>query len=262
GTEIETIGYTYEDIKIEKPGPEPGPGPVVDPVVTVTDAEILSVLNEKLTVAAAQSLGWRNEANIQSPTWYVTKDGDNVTGANLLFNYKMGNMNQIILCKVDFASPLTPQDIKDGKVGTPTYTSVYDNGIDTTIQEQHAALADAIGDKVFGVNADATRYIIDNGTTGTDPQFGEAARFTVIEVSDTGIKEKSINIAYANTDAGLIAKLSNEANYYTHDDKTCEISGTKVEATQETASARQMSRQSVRTYYGEDEVGNDDDLIM
>ncbi len=265
GTNVLSSGYTYENIETEKPGP----GPEIPPeIVTVTDAEILNLLNEKVTMEAAKSCvasTWEvNETNVKDATWYITKDGDNVTGANLVFTYlRAENVNLISLCKVDFDSPLTPQNIKDGNIGNPSYTRLYRNTIDPTIQSEHAQLADAIGDKLFGVNTDATRYIIENGRTSTNPQFGNAVSFTVIEITNTNIKEKSLTIADANTDNKLIENLNDNSKYYTYgEDKSIEITGENlVEQKQKTTTSYKSSKESVKSYYGEEDFV-DDDLTM
>lgn len=196
---IENIGYKYEEIESENPGPGPI-DPDKPPVeVTVSDAEILALLNDKVTLEAAKGVlnsSWEiNDTNVKDATWYVTKDGDNVKGANLVFTYeRRATAHYVTLCKVEFTNPLTPQNIKDGKIGTPTYTLLYTISINPTIQTEHAQLADAIGDKLFGVNEGATRYIIDKGFISADPQLGDASTFTVIELTDKGIQEKSIAI--------------------------------------------------------------------
>lgn len=264
GTNIKTEAYAYEKIEIENPGPGPGPGPIV---TTVTDAEILNVLNEKVALEAAKnSLPASfvvNETNVKDATWYVTKEGDNVSSANLLFTYVRNDIDHYItLCKVDFASPLTPQNIKDGETGTPSYTRIYRANIDATIQDEHAALADAIGDKLFGVNETATRYIIDNGRNELDPQLGDIVAFTVIELTNSGIKENSIKIVYASTDAGLINNLGDTSKYATYgEEKSYEITGNKFEAKQEQVSSYKATKESVRTYFGEQDY-SDDDLSM
>ncbi len=268
GTNIKTEAYAYEKIDIENPGPGPGPGPIV---TTVTDAEILNVLNEKVTLEVAKDWAYNQaidpatvtENDVKDVTWYVTKEGDNVKGANLVFTYlRTAKANHINLYKVDFASPLTPQNIKDGEIGTPTYTEIYSKSINPQIQGEHENLTDAICDKVFGVNETATRYIIDNGHTDLDPQLGDIARFTVIEITDSGIKEKSIAISDADTDAKLINNLGDSSKYYTYgEEKSVEITGNKFEAKQEQASSYSLAKESVRTYFGEEDY-SDDDLSM
>ena len=264
GTNVLSSGYTYENIETEKPGP----GPEIPPeIVTVTDAEILNVLNEKVTMEAAKNVlnaSWDvNETNVKDATWYVTKDGDNVTGANLVFNYiRRDTAHYITLCQVDFASPITPQNIKDGNVGTPTYTQLYTKSINPTIQVEHAQLADAIGDKLFGVNAGATRYIIDNGNNDLD-ELGNVSRFTVIEVSDNGIKENSIKIVYANSDEGLISNLADTTKFAIYgEEKSVDITGEHIaEQKLEETKTYKTSKESVKTYFGDEDFA-DDDLTM
>ena len=264
---IENIGYKYEEIESENPGPGPI-DPDKPPVeVTVSDAEILALLNDKVTLEAAKGVlnsSWEiNDTNVKDATWYVTKDGDNVTGANLVFNYiRRDTAHYITLCQVDFASPITPQNIKDGNVGTPTYTQLYTKSINPTIQVEHAQLADAIGDKLFGVNAGATRYIIDNGNNDLD-ELGNVSRFTVIEVSDNGIKENSIKIVYANSDEGLISNLADTTKFAIYgEEKSVDITGENIaEQKLEETKTYKTSKESVKTYFGDEDFA-DDDLTM
>ncbi len=265
GTNVLSSGYTYENIETEKPGP----GPETPPdEVKVTNEDILNLLNEKVTMEAVKGSlpsSWSiQENNVKDATWYVTKDGDNVTGANLLFTYQYGMQdNYITLCKVEFASPLTPQNIKDGNIGTPSYARVYRNSIDPTIQSEHAQLADAIGDKLFDAKDGATRYIIDHGTNSLDPQLGNASRFTVIEVTDKGIREQRIHIAYANTDEGLISNLGDTSKFYlSGEEKFIDITGENIaEQKLEETKTYKTNKESVKTYFGDEDFA-DDDLTM
>ncbi len=268
GTNVLSSGYTYENIETEKPGP----GPETPPdEVKVTNEDILNLLNEKVTMEAAKHFAENyvftsnfNEDNVKNATWYVTKDGDNVTGANLVFNYtKRTRTEYITLYKVDFTSPLTPKNIQDKEVGTPTFTKVYSNTFDPTIQSEHAQLADAIGDKLFDAKDGATRYIIDHGTHDLDDQFGTASRFTVIEVTDIGIREQRIHIAYANTDEGLISNLGDSSKFYlSGEEKSIDITGENIaEQKLEETKTYKTSKESVKTYFGDEDFA-DDDLTM
>ena len=204
----------------------------------LTNADVLKFLNDNVLMEAAKHFAENyvftsnfNEDNVKNATWYVTKDGDNVTGANLVFNYtERTRAEYTTLYKVDFTSPLTPKNIQDKEVGTPTFTKVYINNFDRTIQSEHAQLADAIGDKLFDAKDGATRYIIDHMTHDLDDQFGTASRFTVIEVTDIGIREQRIHIAYANTDEGLISNLGDSSKFYlSGEEKSIDITGTLLE---------------------------------
>lgn len=60
--------------------------------------------------------------------------------------------------------------------------------------------------------------------------LGNVSRFTVIEITDTGIKENNIKIVYANTDDGLIANLNDTTKNKTYGDaKNVTITGDKLE---------------------------------
>lgn len=108
----------------------------------------------------------------------------------------------------------------------------YSNAYNYNIQDEHSDLTNAICDLLFGENENATRYIIDRGSDSIDPQLGNSKRFSIFEVTDSGIKEKSIKIAYAYTsgDEGLINNLADTSKYYTNDeDISHAITGTKLE---------------------------------
>ena len=60
--------------------------------------------------------------------------------------------------------------------------------------------------------------------------LGNVSRFTVIEITDTGIKENNIKIVYANSDDGLIANLNDTTKNKTYGDaKNVAITGDKLE---------------------------------
>ncbi|MCH5154035.1 MAG: Ig domain-containing protein, partial [Clostridiales bacterium] len=207
---------------------------LVAPVAPLTNAEVLEFLNENVTNKVAKKFAddnffTFNASSVSNVTWYITKDGKNITNANITFTYmENATFKHIALYNVTFSTPLTPQNILNNEIGTCTYTKIYSNAYNNNIQAAHADLTNAICDKLFGEKTNATRYIIDDGFVAADPQLGDMSTFTVVEVTDTEIKQKSINIAYANTDSGLIGKLDNVANYRTYDEKSHAITGAKL----------------------------------
>jgi uncharacterized protein YjdB len=185
----------------------------------LTNAQVLEFLNDNVLLNAAKnclSSSWEvNNENVINPTWYVTQYGKNITNANVVLTYiNAENVYLIILCKIEFVTPITIQNIRNNEIETLTYTRLYRNIIDPTIQAEHTDLTNAICDKLFGEKTNAARYIIDNGYTATDEQFGDASRYMVIEITDTNIREESVNIEYANTDEKLIANLADSTKYY------------------------------------------------
>ncbi len=198
----------------------------------ISNEEIENLFNEKLTIGVIQQMGGQvgDEKNIKNTSWFLIKDGETIKSANIIFTYDKGaNKSHFVsLFKVDFNSLLTPQDIQNENVGTQTYTQIYGKLFNPQIQEEHTELTNAICDTLFGAKTGATRYIIDNGVTTLDPTLGKAARYTVIEVTDTAVQEISISIKYADTSAGLIENLKDETKYYNYEGKTATITGEKL----------------------------------
>ena len=209
----------------------------------LTNAQVLQFLNENVLMKAVKHFADNNfltfaENNVSNATWYITKDENNLTGINLVFNYKLvfnfkenDTFTEAVLYKIDFSKTLTAQNIKNGEIGTLSFTKIYSGFYDSTIQDQHTALTNAICNKLFGEKQNATRYIIDNGLCSADPQLkGDVSTFTVIEITDTVIQEKSLKISYANSDDGLIANLNDTTKYATYGDaKNVTITGEKLE---------------------------------
>lgn len=185
----------------------------------LTNAQVLKYLNDNVLLKAAagcyDDYGWEtNNNNVVNGTWFITKDDRNITGAYLIFNYlRRADTTYITLCKIDFATPLTLQNITKNETVTATYTNIYSKGINPTIQSEHTALTNAICNKLYGDNATATRYIIDNGRTSVDTQFGKAISFIVIEIANTYIKETTIVMADADTETELLTNINNEKYY-------------------------------------------------
>lgn len=204
----------------------------------LTNAQVLRYLNDNVLMGLVKSAlpsSWEiNNNNVTNATWYITKDGDKITCATLSFVYLYGRQdNYVTICKAEFPSGLTSQNIFDNKNVTPTYSRIYRNSIDPTIQAEHTDLTNAICDKLFGAKTNSTRYIIDHGGNSLDSQLGNALRYTVIEITDTNIKEQRIHISYASTDSGLITNLADSTKYYLptniESEKTCNITGTLLE---------------------------------
>ncbi len=200
----------------------------------LTNAQVLKFLNDNVLLNAAKnclSSSWEvNNENVINPTWYVTQYGKNITNANVVLTYiKAENVYFIILCKIEFVTPITIQNIRNNEIETLTYTRLYRNIIDPTIQAEHTDLTNAICDKLFGEKTNAARYIIDLGRTSTNPQYGDAVSFTVIEIIDIYVKEKSLTISDDGDDIKLIENINN-SKYYTYgEEKNVAITGEKLE---------------------------------
>lgn len=202
----------------------------------LTNADVMKYLNDMNFIKRiVEGEGGEYVAsNVKDVIWYVTKDGKNITGANLLFTYQI-DANRLVphLDNIIFNEPLTQKSIIENKTVTSTISKLYSNIIFDTIQAEHTDLTNAICDKLFGAKTNSTRYIIDHGGNSLDSQLGNALRYTVIEITDTNIKEQRIHISYASTDSGLITNLADSTKYYLptniESEKTCNITGTLLE---------------------------------
>lgn len=171
-----------------------------------------------------------NKENLSNETWYIIKDTDgNIIGAEYAFKYNRSNTSAYFsIGKIQFTSSVNVQDIRDGKKFNPAFTTAYIVNYNPTIQTNRADLTNAICDKVFGENATATRYIA-NERSSVDATLGMETRvFKVIEITDSSVKETTINVKDSLNDAGLIANLNTETNYRTYSAKSYELSGTKL----------------------------------
>lgn len=229
GLNVYATPYEFENTGTENPDTDPNPDPE-EP--TVSNSEIKALLDEKCVDGILENCFAfvADKANISNAIWYVKTDTNgNITGAEYSFNYRRTNtIERFTIAKVEFDTPITAQDIKDGKLSKATYSSAYSASYDVSIQDTRAALKNAICDKLFGENQTATRYIIDNGSS-VDPTLGMEARvFKVIEVTNEVVKETLINIKSTATDETLIAYLNINSYYRAYEGKSYTISGTKL----------------------------------
>lgn len=226
GVLLKSTAYAHEEFEEEPPVP---PDP---PEETVTNAEIIAALNEKCIdgIVNATWLGGEKQDKqfITDGTWYLTKDNDGkVTKAEYAYTYQKSNTNAYyVITEVEFSSPLTVQNIKDWNFENSTFSNVHTStNYKPSIQTENKALADAICDKAFGKNENATRYIID-GSGGTDAELKEVHYFIVIQIENGNVREASITIK--DNSAGYVANVNNGkckepilGNHY-------ELSGEKV----------------------------------
>ena len=201
----------------------------------LTNAQVLKFLNDNVLLNAAKSClpsyVQVDKSTVSNAIWYVIKDDKNLSGANLVFTCDISQIDSYrILCKIEFVTPIRIQNIHSNEIETPTYTRLYRNAINPTIQAEHTDLTNAICDKLFGEKTNAARFIIDEGHNSVDPKLGSSALFTVIEISDKAIKNNSIAISDESSDNKLIENLNDTTKYYTYgEEKNVAITGEKLE---------------------------------
>ena len=201
----------------------------------LTNAQVLKFLNDNVLLNAAKSClpsyVQVDKSTVSNAIWYVIKDDKNLSGANLVFTCDINQIDSYrILCKIEFVTPIRIQNIRSNEIETPTYTRLYRNAINPTIQAEHTDLTNALCDKLFGEKTNAARFIIDEGHNSVDPKLGSSALFTVIEISDKAIKNNSIAISDESSDNKLIENLNDTTKYYTYgEEKNVAITGEKLE---------------------------------
>ncbi len=259
GDNIKNVEYELENLG---PDEEIDPDKPVDPVKpvdpTVTNAQIIQALNENcLNGVIEETAPGSNISvnNIMSSQWYVNKDSnDNITDAVIMYNYRRNTQTEeVIVSKVEFASPIKAADLIEGKNTNANYTRVFrSSAFDPTIQESRAELTNAICNKLFGEKTNkVNRYIIYDGTTSGAQLEGTVGIFKVIEINDNNIKESSILIKYAQNDSEYISNMNDTTKYFVEDEKSYDITGTKLENTQ-----------TVETKAGNVSINFDDDYEL
>lgn len=261
GTVYYDNAYELEDIK---GGSEVDP-PVVE---TITKQQIIDALdtNCKKSVVdhTVPSLNI-DYNNVSDGRWYLTTNAEGkITQAEYAFNYKSNDTNiYFAIGKVNFASPLSAKDLKEGKLPSTNYTSIYGFEYNNTIQATRQELTDAMCEKAFETKGEVIgRYIVDNGNASSDPVLpGTIRMFTVIEVTDKGVQQANVNIKTSSNDAEYINKLNNENDHRVFDKVAKEISGSEVTdievttpATTKSVSKAMASPARYAVTWGDDEI--------
>ncbi len=206
-----------------------------DLIENYSDVVYSALVDNFLESAGKSAFGSRtfNAENLISVTWDIGTS-DTISEIKFVATYSNSDTDYTYgVSSIKLNDTINVKDLnKDNIVSTiknSTATTVryYTFRFDPTIQEGRAELTKAICDKVFGENASATRFIVDNGYK-LDNTLNEAREFKVVEITNTGIQEISIRIKDASTDEGYIANLENQSNYRTFDEKSYTLSGNKI----------------------------------
>lgn len=236
GALLKSTAYTLETFEEEQPPVNPNPPEEPDDPVTVTNAEIISALNENCKIdlvkaviptSAANNF---NENNLSDTIWYLTKDTDgNITKAELAFVYKTSETNAYYTVgELNLSSPISEKDLVDGKLGNFEYNRTIERfNFNPSIQAERADLTNAICDKVFDANDGTVRYIVDHGNN-PGSSVGLARHFTVMEVRGNTIHQIDIDILQSSNDTEYISKLDNSSAFKTYSEKEHSISGEEV----------------------------------
>lgn len=176
-------------------------------------------------------------SKVLSTSWDLG-NSDVISKIDLIMKYQADSITErYIVCSANLTTPINVKDLnKDNiastfqnKTNNMTSSQSYSFMYNTSIQAERADLTNAICNKVFGENNNATRYIVDNGVKVDNTLGMEVRQFKVAQITDNGIKETSIRIKNASSDAQFVTNLQNSTNYYTFEQKTYNLSGNKVQ---------------------------------
>lgn len=227
GVKLNDMSYTLENLggsEIVDPNPEK-PGDQ-----EATAAEIIKALDENCREKIVTLDVLDNDINnVKDGQWFVTKNEDGkVTEAQYLYRYQIReDLSYYIVNKVEFSNPVDIKTASKENFSNANYQQCfYTSSYNPTIQAENTKLTNAICDVTFGQNTGATRFII-RKTPGHDTTLKETARFSVIELKDGKISQCDIAIK-DGTDAELITKLNNSANYKISSREEYQISGEKL----------------------------------
>lgn len=201
----------------------------------ITNADIISALdaNCKDALITRCLLGIEhNKEDISEGNWYLIKAEDgSYIGAEYIFTLTRSNADAFYtIGKVTFDG-INAKDLANGNFQNVKYSNSYMFNYAPSNQEQNKELTNAICETLFGTQGDnyITRYIVDGGDGVGDSKLGYYHNYTVIEISENGVNEKSINIKKNSvTDSEYISKLSNAENYNIVGDKSYTLLGEEV----------------------------------
>ena len=192
-----------------------------DPVIDVTIDQVINNYGDTVNAnleghydaALRRVFAGRYDARKDQVTSYQWDLGNVVDGkiqnAKLTFLWENNNSATMYVCDVDFASPISLNDLTDNakiSAATASYTPAYSFVYDTSIQGTRDELAAAILQNA-GIDPSTVDYIIKDNGTGTTSELGTVKSFVVSVCDGASIVEISVDIQTASTDAGLIAKL-------------------------------------------------------
>lgn len=249
GANIYGSPYVLEDLgpETEQPTPpdpiDPGPDPgdkienVQDLIAKYASTVKIALNDNYLYNMGRQCIGrsFKTE-KVLDTQWYIN-DGESISEIEIVFKYdEINGFVSHIIGKIELSAPINVKNLTKDTIASAlaenssdaTYSQAYSFSYNDQMGTQRLELKNAICDKFFGENEGAIRYIRDIGS-GHNEELKELRQFTVIEITEKGVKEISINIKNSSSDNEYIAKLSDSSKYRTYNEKSYTISGVKVE---------------------------------
>lgn len=241
GENIRTENYTLESFSSSTTNPSDEKNvESIDELVTNYSDEVYTALDNYYLESIGKAIFteyFYNKYELIDATWDIG-NSDNITEIKLLGKYAKSDASMTLaLGTITLQDSINVKDINENNLNeifenaanNATYKSTYTFQYNPQIQGTRDELVDAIF-SACGIEKTegATRLFIDSGTTVDTELASEAHIFKVVEITDTGIKEFSLNIKEASNDTGYIKNLQNSSNFKIHDEKSYEVNGIKI----------------------------------
>lgn len=175
-----------------------------------------------------------SESKILNTKWELGSSNNNevIDTVRIFFTYNNSStMDTYYIESVTPKSQITLEDLANNEVnydeafdtaprGGAKFSKEYEFSYDPAASEQRKELLDAINNKVVGeVSEDTISIIRPNGGT-TDPELGGTANaYKILNITENGYEEYSINILDSSNGKSEIENLNN-GKYYTYSEKS------------------------------------------
>lgn len=227
-------GAQNPDDPVEQDPPEQQDPPVKDDAL-VTNANIIKFLDENCKekiVTLNPNPTLTDISCVNNDQWYITKNADGkIISAEYGYEYIYGESSggYYMVNKVEFAEPVDLKKFNSVNLKNVSYTECFrTNKYNPTIQTENADLTNAICDKLFGEKTGATRFII-IGNVSVDATLQSVANeFTIIEISNNTIKQKTLSIKESSSNDEYLSKLNNPSDYRIVSSKEYKLTGEKL----------------------------------
>lgn len=241
----------------------------VQEAVKEFQSDLLNAIEDTfLTTAGKKSFGNSFNASKLTDYYWDIGTGDTISEIKFVASYaKYDDSTIYSIEKITLATPINVNELNKDNVATKIANSAknasYAQDYLFSYNPQEQGTRNELVNAIFEANnmdkecpTGATRYFVDNGST-LDASLNEARKFSVVEITENGVKEFSIRIKIASDDAGLIEKLSSSENYIIENEITISITGEKLSKSSNSSIVMLSDNQ-----YDYDVSYSDDEVIM
>ncbi len=212
----------------------------VDEIVQEFSSELKTALDANFASKVGSETNVRGfDANKMTDIVWDIGSGETISEIKMIYTYETSaTSHKYVIAKITFANPINIRELNADNINSKiaaqvdlsTISSEYTFAYNPTIQGTRDGLANAIFEANGMENEcpeGATRYFVDNGTT-LDSQLNEAHKYTVVQITESGVEEITIIIKSSDSDEEYIEKLANSENYRISNTKSVSLNGEKL----------------------------------